>query len=155
MPAPKLQRVIDELASRAAAILTAGGYYSDMGATVLLDRQSPHQAQLPCVQIYLGERTQSETRNRRAMADVAVTVVGYRALGEGTSEQVGIEILSDIQRAIETDDDRMGGLLNGAAYGLHWQSDEIFLPGSGESVVAAQVIYAAPHVRLSGDPEII
>lgn len=155
MPAPKLLRIVNELAERASQMRVANGYYSDMGETVLRDRQPPHAAQLPCVQIYVGERTQSDTRNRRAAADMPITVIGYRMLGGNESEQVGIEILADIQQALEAGDERLGGLLNGATHGLHWSSDQIYLPESGESVVAAEVTYAAPHVRHSGDPEII
>lgn len=153
MSAPKLTRIVNELAARAATILTGNGFYSDMGAQVFRDRRPPQTSELPCVLITLNERSAVENLTYRARCDQTVTVTGFRAL-DGDSEPIGIEILADIQRAIETSDETLGGLLMGAQYGLQYASDEIFLPDTGESVVAGQIVYSIPHIRRSGDPDI-
>lgn len=155
MSAPKLQRILTAVGTRAASILTAGGYYSNCGATVRYTRREPNKEDLPCTHIWLSERTAEETQNKRSRATQTITVACFVPVVYGDDdEQIGIELLADIQRAIELEDSTLGGLLQGSVYGLAWQADEIYQPDEGETVVGAAVTYAIPHIRKSGDPEI-
>jgi hypothetical protein len=141
--------------TRAAAILTASGYYTNCGANVRYTRREPNIEDAPCVHVWISERTAEEIKNKRARATQTITVAGFAALTYGESdEQTAIKILADIQRAVELEDATLGGLLQGSVYGLTWQADEIYQPDEGETVVGAAVTYAIPHIRKSGDPEI-
>lgn len=155
MSSPKLQRILTAVGTRAAAVLTAGGYYTNCGANVRYTRREPNREDAPCFHVWLGERTAEEVKNKRARTAQTITVAGYVPTEYGDHhEQIAIQILADIQRAVELEDETLGGLLQGSVYGLAWQSDEIYLPDEGETVVAAAVTYAIPHIRKSGDPEI-
>lgn len=153
MSQPKLLRILDAVATRLTTIAPAGGFYTDIGARVRRDRREPTLGELPCVVVYSGERLAAETKNRRARCELAITVIAY-ADGYPDAEAIGVELLADIQRAIETTDNTLGGLLSSERGGLAFASDEIFLPEIGASAVGARVTYTAPHVRNAGDPEI-
>jgi len=144
----------EAIAARAAAIRLANGYFADLGARVLRDRQAPYASQCPCLVVALGERTAAETGYRVALCELTVEVIGYRTLDSGDAESIGVEILADIQRAVELDDAHLGGLLGGSEKGLAFQSEQVFLPDAGEGVVAGQVVYSAPHIRRAGEPDI-
>lgn len=157
MPGPKLTRILDTIAARAAAITVAGGFYSDIGARVLRDRREPPVHELPAVAVLLGARSAEVVNASAARASLSVDVIGYRTYtDEADIEALGVELLADIQRALELDDTSLGGLVIAAppGYGFAWQSDEVYLPDPGENVIAARVTYAVPHIRKSGDPEI-
>lgn len=156
MSSPKLHRIIDTIAGRAATILVSGGFFEDLGLKVLRDRREPHRDELPCIIVYLNGRNADDVQNKRQRCSQAVTVAGYRKLEDGDeTETIGIEILSDIQTAIEAGDETLGGLLQGSQYGMTYQSDQIFMPETGETAVCGQVTYQIPHIRKSGDPEIL
>lgn len=153
MSAPKLKRILDAVAARAATMLVAAGYYANLGEDVRLDRRWPPASEVPVTLVYLSERSAEETRAGRARCAQEITVAGFRAL-DGDPEAIGIEILADIQRALELSDCTLGGLLQASANGLAFISDEIYLPEAGENAVGARVTYSVPHVRTMGDPEI-
>ena len=153
MSAPKLKRILDAVAARAQAMLVSGGYYSDLGVDIRLDRRWPPASEVPVTLIYLSERAAAETRAGRARCVQDIPVAGFRPL-DADPEAIGIEILADIQRAIELADCTLGGLLQASAEGLAFVSDEIYLPEAGENAVGARVTYSVPHVRTMGDPEI-
>ena len=155
MSAPKLTRILNVLADRAAVITVANGYYADLGVTIHREQRLPQEAELPILVIALGERLAENTQNKRVRCSQSVTLTGFRSYDGTDAESIGIEILADIQRAIELEDETLGGLLQGSVYGLAFQSDEIFMPDAGETVVGARVTYAVPHIRQSGDPEIL
>lgn len=155
MSSPKLQRIIDTIAARAATILVADGFYSDIGLNVLRDRREPHGDDMPCLVVFMNNRVASDVQNKRQKCAQTVTVAGYRVLADGEeTETIGIEILSDIQTAVEAGDEKLGNLLQGTQYGMTYESDQIFMPDMGGSAVCGQVTYAIPHIRKSGDPEI-
>lgn len=155
MSGPKLQRIIDAVADRLALVHSATGFYSDCGENVFRDRREPAEHCLPCFAVFFGERTATQTRNNRAACDLEINVFAYARAGEYSAEQLGIELLADIQKAVEVGDMSLGGLVrdrDGA--GLAFASEEIFLPEIGASAVGARVTYFAPNVRKAGDPEI-
>ena len=155
MPAPKLQRILDTLGERLAAILITGGYYTDIGARVPRDRRPPEAPELPACLLYLGERAAEETQQERTKCTQSVTVEAFVDLGEADAETIGIQLLADVQRAMELPDDTsLGGELLSVRYGLTWESEEIYMPEMGANVVGVRVIYAMPHIRKLGDPEI-
>lgn len=143
MPAPKRLRIVNAIADRLATI----------GHVIFRDRREPQAPELPCILVWSNERTLEEARNRRALTEFTVTVAGYRRLDENDSETIGNEILSDIMAAVELEDETLGGLVTRQP-GLSFVSESIFLPEAGENVVAAEITYSAPHVRIDGDPEI-
>lgn len=153
MPASKLIRIVDAVAARLATIRITAGFNSNIGRNVLRDRMEPGLEEMPCVLVVLGERSVSETRPEAAKADMFITVLAYEQR-EDDSEAQGAALLADIQRAVETGDMTLGGLVRDQ-YGLAWQGDEIFMPEAGQNAVGARVVYSAPHVRKLGDPEIV
>jgi len=152
MPASKLIRIVDAVAARLAAITIANGYNTNIGRAVLRDRLEPGLEEMPCVLVVLGERSAAETKTEAARVDMLITVLAYEQR-DNDSEAQGADLLADIQRAVETGDMTLGGLVRDQ-YGLTWQGDEIFMPEAGQNAVGARVVYSAPHVRKLGDPEI-
>lgn len=144
MPAPKRLRIINELADRLAGV----------GDTVYRDRREPQAEELPCFLVWSNGREAGEQRNRRSMCTMTVTVTGYRRLDAADPEQLGNDIIAEIMEAMELEDNTLGGLLM-VQPGLEWVSDQIYMPESGDNVVAAEVIYSVPHIRIDGDAEII
>ena len=153
MPAPKLTRIIDAVAARLADIQVANGYYTDMGLRVILDFRAPQSEELPAVSVFLGERAAESNLGCDARVEMLINVIGYVAKDGGQAYLLGDEILADIQRAMETEDETLGGLLR-FQYGMAYAADEIFMPEVGADAVGARVSYTAPHVRKYGDPEI-
>jgi hypothetical protein len=144
MPAPKRLRIVDAIAVRAATI----------GDTIYRDRREPQADELPCLLIYSGDRIVDVNHNRRGRCEMTVTVAGYRRLDSGESETIGNEILADIMTAVELEDETLGGLVL-TNPGLSVATESIYLPETGDNVVAAEIVYSVPHVRVDGDPEII
>jgi hypothetical protein len=83
-----------------------------------------------------------------------ISVIGYLPRTSDDFLVLGDAIQSDIQRAVELEDNSLGGLLR-RQYGLAYADSSIFMPEIGADAVAARVTYTAPHIRVSGDPEII
>lgn len=159
MASPKLLRILQAVASRVEQIQVSGGYYTDIGLDVRLDRREPNEHELPVSLVFVGERTKQDQRGNNARGGTAtcsqnITVIGYTALDSAQSEEAGIQLLADIQRAVEGEDSTLSSLLLESYYGLNFQSDAIFQPDTGENVVGARVTYGLPHIRKSGDPEI-
>jgi hypothetical protein len=161
---PKLFRILDRIGTMLQVVRSANGYRTDIGQYVALDSRAPHVDDLPLVACFLGTRERVAAkgapdervspRGGSALCQQQLIVVGYdRVQAHAASEQIGIDIISDIQRALEQYDDTLGRLLIRNQGGLAWLSDEIFLPDIGENVVAGRVVYAIPHHRKSGDPE--
>ena len=152
MSQPKLARIINTVAARLADIDQASGYYTDIGTNVRRDRREPGSDELPACLVYLGERLVETTNGARARCEMTITVMAYDdCLGD--AEARGIELLADIQRAVELPDVTLDGLIRDQ-HGLAFVSDEIFMPEIGTTAVGARVTYSAPHIRNLGDPEI-
>lgn len=158
MPSPKLARIVDALVGRAQRIAQADGYRSDCGCTIVDSGRDPDAEQLPCIMISLGERTRTahvgSTQSRQhTQCDQLATITAYRALDHGEPAiYAGIDLLADIQQAFEGADDALIGLITQIAGGLRFEGDRIFQPETGTNLVAAEVTYAIPHTRTSGDP---
>ena len=82
-------------------------------------------------------------------------VMAYGVLTGRGAQADGIELLADIQRAVEIADRTLDSLLRDSVYGIQAQSFDIIMPESGVNAVGASITYAIPHVRKSGDPEIV
>lgn len=155
MSGPKLTRIFDELLRRVQQIAVANGYTSDIGLNVFVDSRLPQETEVPCSMIYMQERTVESTLNCRAQTTMVATVVGYVAIDDNTGYKVGFDILGDIQRAVESEDPTFGNLLSPAQYGLSFAADTIAFPEAGANILAVRVDYNAPHIRKTGDPEIV
>jgi len=141
MPAPKRQRIINALVER----------LESAGVTVRRDRQMPHAAECPVYAVYSNERSNEARTNTRTTCAMTVTVVGFREFTDD-AETEGNEILATITQAVETTDKTLDGLLI-AQPGLSFETETIYLPEAGEGVVAAEIVYSVPHVRIDGDPQ--
>lgn len=155
MSSPKPLRILEAITARLAVISQAAGYYSDIGCRVRADRRDPLEAELPCCSVILGERLAGDTHPKRARVEMPISVVAFAALEGRDSEVAGSELLADLCRAVELEDSTLGGLLQESQYGLTFVSEEIFQPEAGTNVVGARITYACPHIRRSGDPEIL
>lgn len=152
MSSPKFTRIVQAVADRCLTITEENGYYTNIGARVLLDLRQPQADELPCIMVFAGQRTVQETLNCAARTDMEIIILGYV---ERIDQPLilGDQVQSDIQRAVELEDETLGGLLRGQ-HGLAYASSEIFMPEVGANVVGARVTYSAPSVRLTGNPEI-
>ncbi len=151
-PKPKLQQIVDAIATRLESVAMEFGYYTNMGLKVHRDQRPPQADSLPCCMVYLETRSAESQQCDAIRCTLLINVIGY-AERIDPSEDLGIQMLADIQRAVELEDDTLGGLLRGQ-FGLAFVSDEIFMPDVGVNAVGARVVYSAPHVRFYGDPEI-
>jgi len=153
---PKLLRIVDAVADRISVITADGSYTTSIGCNIRRSRIAPSLNDCPCALVYLDARTSSKTNGYgKSVATCTLVVEGY-VPASNDQERAGIEVLSDIQRAVESDDDlSLSGLLAHSNGGLAWAGDEILYPESGEPVAGARVEYLIPHIRLFGDPESI
>lgn len=152
---PKLLRILDTVAARLQVIARADGYYTDIGCSIRLDKREPHLDDMPCCLVYLSDGVAGQVQNQRQRVEQSITVVGFVSRDAREAEEVGIELLADIQRAVELEDAALSSLLLNVAYGLTPQEFGVTLPESGVDAVAAFITYSAPYIRRSGDPEII
>ena len=151
-PKPKLQRILDVIATRLESIAMEFDYFTNMGLKIWRDQRPPQADSLPCCMVYLETRTAESQQCAATRCTMLINVIGY-AERIDPAEDLGIQMLADIQRAVELEDDTLGGLLRGQ-FGLAFVSEEIFMPEVGANAVGARVTYSAPNVRLYGDPEI-
>ncbi len=152
MSSPKLYKIIDAIAKRLEVIFQEDGFYTNMGLSVIRTQRAPQADEMPCCIVYLGERSAESQQCDRTRCTMLINVIGY-AERLPDAEQLGMQIMADIQRAVELEDTTLGGLLRGQ-FGLGFESEEIFVPEVGANVVGARVTYSAPNVRIYGDPEI-
>lgn len=155
MGGPKLTRIVDAIIARASDISVANGYYTDCGLNIHDDRRQPQESEAPILVVSVGERVAEDTQTKRSRCNQSITLTGFVIYNGTDAIGQAVGIISDIQRAVELEDETLGGLLQGSVYGLSFVSDELFLPDAGETVVGGRVTYAVPHIRKSGDPEII
>lgn len=153
MSSPKFSRIVQTLVDRLQVIEQGAGYYTDIGARILLNMRPPQVDELPCCMLFAGERTVESVAGCQTRVDMDITVIGYDSHNDADALTIGDRLQSDIQRAVELEDASLGGLLR-RQYGLAFQSSELFLPEIGTNAVGARVTYSAPHIRLTGDPEI-
>ncbi len=155
MSGPKLTRIMDEIVARVQTITVANGYTSDIGERVFVDNRNPQDTEVPCAMVSFTQRTGESTVSCAAKTTMTITVTGYLVLDDAIGYQIAFDLLGDIQRAVETDDNTIGNLLMGAEYGLTFASEGVGFPDAGGNVIAATTTYNAPSMRLYGDPEIV
>lgn len=155
MSSPKILRILEIVADRVARISPGEGYFSNIGCDVRLDQREPELVDLPCALVFLSPAEIVDAQNRRAVVEQSITVIGYVAPGAQAAQVAGWQVIADLQRAIEIDSNTLVGLIHQSRGDLIPQSFAVTLPDPGVNAVAAQITYAAPTVRLSGDPELI
>lgn len=154
-PKPKLLRILEAVKTRVEAIRTSSGYTFNIGADVRLDEREPDENDLPCANVWFEPGVIGDVQNERQRVDQTINVVGYVPLTEEGGHADGCRLLADIQRAVEIADRNLDGLLLDVLYGIQPQSFDIIQPEKGVNAVAARITYAVPHIRKSGDPEIV
>ena len=150
---PKYSRIIEAVRQRVEQISPSNGFYTDIGRDIRLDMRTPQISDMPVSLVYAGGRTVESTMGCNSRVEMEINVIGYLELTGEPFLTLGDYIQSDIQRAVELADNSLGGLLR-RQYGLTFSDSEIFMPEIGASAVGARVTYSAPHIRITGDPEI-
>ena len=145
----KLKTIVDTLATRLANILQTGSYNTDIGKYVYRGQGQVPDERNAC-SIYLGNRTAEETKGERQKVEATVTIEAVHSF-TSNPENLAIETLSDIQKAIEVEDATFSKLLY--TPGFQWVSDSIEYPENSEYRVAVQVTYSIPHIRHFGDAD--
>lgn len=144
---PRILLILQALATRLAAISSAGGaYHTDIGATVRRGRK--RLTGVPACSIYLDGQTVTTAAPARAVVEARIAIEAYAAYGSTEPEDVGCRMLEDIRVALETTDRTLGGLLHRTDLGgLTWDDGEIVYPEEQDSIVGVRVIYTAPYIR--------
>ena len=151
MSDPKLLTIIKAIETRLLAIDGSGLFHTDIGATVVRGKRNFQSDELPACCCYLLPRTFDEAPGHadRLKVDSTIVIEAHGATG-AHPEDTAISMLADIQRAIELEDDTLGGLVVGK---LQYQGDAISYPEDLGKHVSVQVLYSVPHVRFYGDPD--
>jgi|GEM_PF-6312965 len=150
MSDPKLLTIIKAIETRLLAIDASGLFNTDIGSTVVRGKRNFQSDELPACCCYLLPRTfeDAPAHGDRLKMDATVVVESHGATGDHP-EDTAILMMADIQRAIELEDETLGGLVIGK---LQYQGDAISYPDDGGKHVSVQVQYAIPHMRHYGDP---
>ncbi len=146
----KLQSIVEEIQTRIETIDGTGDFHTSMGANCVRGRKQWQEEDLPACSVFIGSRSKEAEQGERAKLNSTVTIEAHSVVGSNQPGDIAIQMLADIQRAVETDDTNMGGLLTGQ---LSFVSDQIEYPDGGGDLVSVQVEYDIPHVRRYGDPD--
>lgn len=152
---PKVLRILEAVQARLQAIRQVDGYFSDIGGDVRLDYLQPDRVEAPLAMLFPGVREVAEDRQTTSAVSQAFTIEAFVQLSAGLGAvETGIWLWSDIHRAVEQQDNTLGGLVFKSSGGLQCESEEILYPEAGSNVVGVSMTYAIPHRRRDGDPEI-
>jgi len=150
MANPKLLDIITTLQTRLLAINGQDKFYHAVTGIFRGKRQFDID-ELPAGIIAINPRTaQADKSIGRSKTNASVSIELYALINEREAETVAIELLADIQRAVELRPDYdLGELLQGH---LAFENDQILYPDESGETVGVRVDYAIPHVRVYGDP---
>lgn len=151
---PKLLRILMAISTRLADVRMANGYYTDAGQQVVRGRYSLDHTVLPGMAVWMESNDPSQSLQQRARADGVLVVEATAAYNNEEPEDMACYLAADINKALETDDRTLGGLLisDKDGQGVTWQGDEIIYPENENNLVGVRVSYAVPHIRRAGDP---
>lgn len=145
----KLLSILKAIQSRLEAVDGTGSFNTKIGQTVIRGQRQFSENELPASVCFMPGRSVEAEAGERAKLGSTVVIESHHTTGEHP-EDTAIEMLADIQRAVELEDDTLGGLLRGR---LSFVSDLISYPEDAGSYVSVQVVYSIPHVRHYGDPD--
>lgn len=157
MSDPKLITIAKAIQTNLQAIDGTGDYYTTAGSMVVRGRIRFNGDELPAIALFFGPRTNEETIGPRTRALNTIIIEAHSSIagsepdadGLRHPEDLGIKLLADIQRAMETASPKLGGLLS---KNIQWIEDSIFYPEDSADRVAARRVYEIPHVIGWGDP---
>lgn len=150
---PKLMRILQAVSNRLTQIRMASGYYTDAGQQVVRGQYTLDHTQLPGCAVYLASRSPVGTPRGASNCDAELVIEVIATFGDEHPEDLATMLAGDVQRAIESTDRTLGGLLSASENGgITWQGEEIYYPENSDKQVGVRVTYAAPHIRHSGDP---
>lgn len=140
--------IADIIAARLTTITTENGFITDIGENVIRGKGAIPDGNDGCA-VYLNDRTSAEKNGdrQRVTAEIVIEAVTEYT---GTPELMFTNLLTDIQNAIEIEDQTLSVLLYGV--GLEWVSDNLNYPENNSSKVGVQVVYNIPHIRHFGEP---
>ena len=150
MSEPKLLQITKTIQNRLEAINGNGSFYHNLTKIERTKRQFAEE-ELPAGIVLLGGRQVSpDLEAGRSKLSASVSIELYALIGSRESEDVAIELLADIQRAVELEDTYLSGLLR---MPLTFESDSILYPEESGETVGVRVDYVINHVRHYGEEQ--
>jgi hypothetical protein len=151
MSDPKILAILKAVAARLDVIDGDGLYHTRLGQLVVRGKPVFSDDQLPACACYLTPRTIEDERGDRAKVAAQVVIEAHALIADNHPEDVATQMLADICRAVELQNDpRLGGLITER---ISFAADEIIYPEESGGVVSVSVSYDIPHIRHYGDPE--
>lgn len=150
MAEPKLLTILKTLQTRLKEINGQGDFYHNLNKIERAKRQFSED-ELPAGVILFGGRdVERSVESARSKMNASVSIELYAEVNNREAEDVAIELLADIQRAIELEDTFLNGLLRSQ---LSFERESILYPEESGETVGVRVEYAIPHVRRYGNPD--
>lgn len=150
MADPKLLRILKEIQTRLQVINGLDPYFTRIGHNVGRGRRRWEPDEIPACSVFLNPRRIEEDITERQRLTASITIDAIMALTDHQeAEDWAVYMLADIQRAIETTDRTLGGLV---VKSIAWESDTISYPETDRKKIAVQCVYSIPHVRPYGNP---
>ena len=151
MSEPKLLRIVKAVAGRLSSIDGTGQYYTKVGNSVVRCNSTRQfsESELPACVCYLTPRTVGAESFEEQKINSQIVIEAHHTIG-AHAEDTAVEMLADIQRAVETDDITLGCLV---LKRLSFAGDAIFYPEDAGNYVTVQVLYDVNHIRCYGDPD--
>ena len=146
-----LKDIVDEIAFRVSAIKVSAGYNTDIGKSIKRRPVVEKIEDAPVSGVYLYERQSALSSNggKRTKTEPVIVVEGAVSF-TGEPLDAILEMMADIQKAVEIEPQDLDGLLQGD--GLVWAGDEYIYPSETSNAVGVAVTYEIPHLRFYGDP---
>ncbi|RLA21065.1 MAG: hypothetical protein DRQ61_09050 [Gammaproteobacteria bacterium] len=148
MSDPKALLILKEIQARLQVIDGSGLYFTRIGRTVIRGQRRFSENELPASACFMAPRSLESESGERAKMAASVVIEAHHATGTHP-EDTALQMLADIQRAVELDDETLGRLLTGR---LAWAGDQVSYPEEAGGFVSVQAVYLIPHIRHYGDP---
>ena len=150
MTDPKLLLILKEIEARLEVINGVSPYFSNIGQDVIRGKRRWNPDDLPACSVFLSPRELDERTGARSALAAAVNIEARMKITPfQLAEDWAVYMLADIQRAVETTNTDLDGLLLKT---IAWDRDLISYPENDVSEIAVQVTYSIPHIRRYGDP---
>lgn len=143
------RQIIDAIRTRLGAITTAGGYNTDAGLNVHVGRETfdLDEDTLPALNLLIdAEDAERITTAGRYRNDLALSIVGY-LVDPDTATLSILDLVHDVQRAMELPDDTLGGLADTLQFSGFDRPDQF----EREQGAAIRIFYVVTYDREYGE----